>query len=75
MYFTAELSIVILIFLSTKYKGTILADGNFKQDHLIMKNPGDDVPLSNGHGYMTEQSKFDEYMRLAPPLSREVCAV
>lgn len=45
---------------------TLLADGNFKQEHLKMKYPEDDVPLSNGHGYMVEKNKFDRYIQGAP---------
>lgn len=41
---------------------TLLADGNFKQDHLVMKYDSDDVPLSDGHGYMVTRAPFDVYL-------------
>ena len=40
---------------------TILGDGNFKQEHLKMKHPEDDVALSDGHGYMVGRDAFAEY--------------
>ncbi|KAK7680044.1 hypothetical protein QCA50_016990 [Cerrena zonata] len=49
-----------------KYMGTLLGDGNFKQEHLKMKYPEDDVPLSDGHGYMVGKAGFDDYMKVAP---------
>lgn len=45
---------------------TLLADGNFKQEHLKMKYPEEDVPLSDGHGYMVGKAGFDEYISNAP---------
>ncbi|KAK7696208.1 hypothetical protein QCA50_000861 [Cerrena zonata] len=52
-----------------RFMRTLLADGNFKQEHLKMKNPEDDVPLSDGHGYFVAQKGFDEYIKKAPPLA------
>ena len=51
---------------------TLVADGNFKQDHLQMKNPGDDVSLSDGQGYMVGKVAFETYIQSAPPLSKPV---
>ena len=53
---------------------TLVADSNFKQDHLKMKNPHDDVALSDGLGYMVGKEAFDHYIRSAPPLSKPVRA-
>ncbi|KAK7694425.1 hypothetical protein QCA50_001611 [Cerrena zonata] len=46
----------------TKYMRTLLADGNFKQDHLAMKYDSDDVALSDGHGYMVTRAPFEAYL-------------
>lgn len=51
---------------------TLLADGNFKQDHIAMKNNHDDVSLSDGLGYMVSRSPFDRYISEAPSLSASV---
>lgn len=51
---------------------TILADGNFKQEHLKMKYPEDDVSLSNGHGYFAEEIPFRKYLDAVPPARAEV---
>ena len=44
-----------------KYMRVLLSDGNFKQEHLKMKYPADDVPLSDGHGYMVGRQEFADY--------------
>ena len=49
-----------------KFQRTLLADGNFKQEHLKMKNPSDDVPLSDGHGYMVTKQDFQLYLKNTP---------
>ena len=41
---------------------TLVADGNFKQDHLRSKNPQDDIALSDGQGYMVGKEDFDRYI-------------
>lgn len=51
---------------------TLVADGNFKQDHLKMKDPSDDISLSDGHGYMVGKQAFDTYISSAPPLTKPV---
>lgn len=45
---------------------TLLADGNFKQDHLDNTNDADDVSLSDGHGFMVTKAPFEAYMASAP---------
>ena len=51
---------------------TLLADGNFKQDHLAMKNDHDDVSLSDGCQFMVGRAQFAEYIASAPSLSAAV---
>ena len=51
---------------------TLVADGNFKQDHLHMKYPSDDVALSDGQGYMVGKDAFASYLASAPPLGKPV---
>lgn len=61
---------------------TMVADGNFKQDHLAMKYDNDDVSLSDGLGYMVSRKEFSRYIDSAPSqtnqstvsiLSNEAC--
>lgn len=52
---------------------TLIGDGNFKQEHLKMKYPEDDVPLSDGHGYFVGKRDFDEYIANAPHPKAHVC--
>ena len=49
---------------------TLVADGNFKQDHLKMKNDNDDVPLNDGLRYMVGRKDFKTYMDSVPPSSK-----
>ena len=49
---------------------TLVADGNFKQDHLAMRNDNDDVALSDGLGYMVGRKEFNTYMDSTPPTSQ-----
>ena len=51
---------------------TLVADGNFKQDHLRSKNPQDDIALSDGQGYMVGKDDFDRYISSAPVLPTAV---
>jgi hypothetical protein len=44
---------------------TIVVDGNFHADHIKMRRPDLDVMLSNGHGYMAEESRYQEYLSTA----------
>lgn len=48
---------------------TLVTDGNFKQDHLAMKNDYNDVALSDGLGYMVSRKQFDQYIRAVPEKS------
>ncbi|KAK7685249.1 hypothetical protein QCA50_011612 [Cerrena zonata] len=52
--------------LKWKYMRTLLGDGNFKQEHLKMKYPKDDIPLSDGHAYMVGKAGFEEYLAKIP---------
>ena len=49
---------------------TLVADGNFKQDHLKMRNDNDDVPLNDGLRYMVGRKDFNTYMGSVPPSSK-----
>ena len=49
---------------------TLVADGNFKQDHLAMKNDSDDVSLSDGLGFMVSRKTFNSYLASVPPSSK-----
>ena len=46
-------------------------DGNFVSQHLRMRNPEDDVRLSDGHGFMVTADWYDEHIKQAQE-TREV---
>ena len=53
----------------------LIADGNFKQEHLKMKYPDDDVSLSDGHGYMVQRDKFKDYITNVPNPKAQVIGI
>lgn len=44
---------------------TITVDGNFHADNIKMRRPDLDVALTNGRGFMTEEKKYAEYLKVA----------
>ena len=50
---------------------TLVADGNFKQDHLAMKNDSNDVSLSDGLGFMVSRKTFSAYLDAIPKTSQQ----
>lgn len=71
MFFLSSFLIFSLRF-SQKYMRTLIVDGNFKQDHLKMKYPIDDIPLSDGLGFMVGSKEFDRYTAQLGPETPEV---
>jgi hypothetical protein len=40
-------------------------DGNFKADHMVMKNPSDDVWLVDGEGYFVSRAAYQKHIETA----------
>lgn len=40
-------------------------DGNFKDNHLMQKNDGQDVWLVNGEGFMTNTDRYEMHLQTA----------
>ena len=40
-------------------------DGNFQAEHMKMKNPESDVPLSDGTGFMVSNELYKSHLKLA----------
>ena len=40
-------------------------DGNFSAQHRKMRNPEDDVPLSDGHAFMVQDAPYKEHLKTA----------
>lgn len=67
--------VIFSVFHDTKYLSNVLyrwrfmrslvVDGNFKADHLIMKNPNDDVRLMDGEGYFVNQMPYQHHLNTA----------
>jgi hypothetical protein len=39
-----------------------VVDGNFSAEHMKMKNPDQDIWLSNGMGYMVEWDRYKSHI-------------
>jgi len=39
-----------------------VADGNFTADHIKMRCPEDDVNLTQGYGYVVEESRYKQHL-------------
>ena len=40
-------------------------DGNFQAKHMRMRNPENDVPLSDGAGFMVSKKPYKSHLKLA----------
>jgi hypothetical protein len=58
LFTSASYAFVDVCTLRWLYVPSINVDGNFELEHLAMKDPLSDVSLSNGEGFMVEQSQF-----------------
>ena len=47
------------------YTRSFAIDGNFTASHQRQKRPEDDVPLTNGHSFMTEPVTYKEHLKVA----------
>lgn len=65
MSFRRSLTPTLNIFISWKYTRGYVFDGNFKAESLKMKNPEDDVWLSDGHGFFVTNRPYKEHLKVA----------
>ena len=42
-----------------------MMDGNFQAEHMKMRNPENDVPLSEGTGFMVSQKPYELHLQSA----------
>jgi len=42
-----------------------MIDGNFQAEHMRMRNPENDVPLSDGTGFMVSKKPYESHLKLA----------
>ena len=40
-------------------------DGNFQAEHIRMRNPENDVPLSDGTGFMVSKKLYESHLKSA----------
>lgn len=56
---------LVTSYLSWLYWRSIVIDGNFKAEHLKMRNPSDDVSLTDGDLYMVSPDKYERHLHHA----------
>lgn len=42
-----------------------IMDGNFQAEHMKMRNPENDVPLSEGTGFMVGRKQYESHLKSA----------
>jgi hypothetical protein len=42
-----------------------MMDGNFQAEHMKMRNPENDVPLSEGTGFMVSRVPYESHLKSA----------
>jgi len=42
-----------------------MMDGNFQAEHMRMRNPENDVPLSDGAGFMVSKKPYEAHLKSA----------
>jgi hypothetical protein len=42
-----------------------MMDGNFQAEHMRMRNPENDVPLSDGTGFMVSKKPYESHLKSA----------
>jgi hypothetical protein len=42
-----------------------MMDGNFQAEHMRMRNPENDVPLSGGAGFMVSKTPYESHLKSA----------
>jgi hypothetical protein len=42
-----------------------MMDGNFQAEHMKMKNPENDIPLSDGTGFMVSRIPYESHLKSA----------
>jgi hypothetical protein len=48
-----------------KYTRGLVFDGNFSAEQLKMKRPEDDVHLTYGTGFLTEEARYQNHLKVA----------
>jgi hypothetical protein len=52
-------------FSKTLFMRGFMMDGNFKAEHMKMRNPENDVPLSDGTGFMVSPKPYELHLKSA----------
>ena len=66
-------TIITIITIRYKYRRQINPDGNFAAEHMKMKRPDLDVPLTDGEGYNVKDKPYEAHLQASPKV-KEVCA-
>jgi hypothetical protein len=56
---------ILYFFSKVLFMRGFMMDGNFQAEHMKMRNPENDVPLSNGTGFMVSRVPYELHLRSA----------
>jgi hypothetical protein len=54
------------------FRRSLVSDGNFKADHMMMRRPDGDVTLMDGQGFFVEDGPYKEHLRTAVELKQVI---
>jgi hypothetical protein len=60
-----EFRLKICLLVRWKFTRGYVFDGNFSAEQLKMKRPEDDVHLTDGTGFLTEDARYQEHLKAA----------
>jgi hypothetical protein len=63
---------LILMIIRWLYTRSIVIDGNFSAEHLKMRRPEEDIPLSPGGRYMVEPKRYELHLNTGKEI-KQVC--
>ena len=66
VYISSYVKAADMFFYSKKlFMRGFIMDGNFQAEHIRMRNPENDVPLSDGAGFMVRKKPYESHLKLA----------
>ena len=65
VYDIAAWKLLTFCFSKNLFMQGFIMDGNFQVEHMRMRNPENDVPLSDGTGFMVRKKPYEAHLKSA----------
>ena len=69
----ATLKLPTFCFSKNLFMQGFMMDGNFQAEHMKMRNPESDVPLSDGTGFMVSKTQYESHLKSAAERQQVSC--